>query len=63
MDPGKLADAARYYRRMGQLTIAQHWENELAKAGRCKRCGRLLTDPRSVADSIGPECRRKGLPS
>jgi hypothetical protein len=33
MKPGKLADAARYYRRMGQITIAEHWEAEPPPAG------------------------------
>jgi hypothetical protein len=28
MNPGKLADAARYYRRLGQQSIANHWEND-----------------------------------
>jgi hypothetical protein len=26
----------------------------------CRRCGRLLTDPVSVARGIGPECIKKG---
>jgi hypothetical protein len=57
--PGKVAAGARYCRNRGQLTIAKHWENELAKAGRGKRCDSLLTDPRRLADSIGPDCREK----
>lgn len=27
--------------------------------GRCGRCGRTLTEPRSLECGIGPECRRK----
>lgn len=27
--------------------------------GRCGRCGRALTEPRSLECGIGPECRRK----
>jgi hypothetical protein len=34
VDPQKLAAAVRYYRRLGQITIAEHWENELAKQER-----------------------------
>ena len=29
--------------------------------GRCCRCGRTLTVPKSVADGIGPECAGRGL--
>jgi hypothetical protein len=54
-----MARAVVYYRNTGQPALAEHWEAELAKAGRCPCCGRLLTDPKSVADSIGPQCRRK----
>jgi hypothetical protein len=57
--PFKIAAAARYYRRIRQHLIAEHWESELVKAGRCNRCGRLLVDPKSVAGSIGPECRKQ----
>lgn len=32
---------------------------EFAHAGRCGRCGRLLTTPESVAAGIGPECQDK----
>ena len=59
MKPGKVAAGARYYCNRGQPTIAKRWENELAKAGRGKRCDRLLTDPRRLADSIGPDRREK----
>lgn len=30
---------------------------EFAHAGKCGRCGRLLTTPESVAVGIGPECQ------
>jgi hypothetical protein len=62
MKPGKVADAARWYRGQGNVQAAEELEYVLAKKGRCKRCGRLLTDPKSVADSIGPECRKKAAP-
>ena len=62
MKPDKIAKAAAYYRAQGQLEQAHFYEVLLAEQGRCKRCGRLLTDPLSVADSIGPECRKKGEP-
>lgn len=29
--------------------------------GRCGRCGRLLTDPESIARGLGPECASKVL--
>jgi hypothetical protein len=57
--PKKLAWQPRYWRLHGPLGAAERIEQELADAGRCERCGRLLTDPKSLADSIGPECRRK----
>jgi hypothetical protein len=60
--PGKLADAARYYRSRGRWEQAHFYETILTEQGRCKRCGRLLIDPLSVADSVGPECRRKEQP-
>jgi hypothetical protein len=62
MKPTKLAGAARWYRAQGNVEVAEDLEFVLAKKGRCKRCGRLVTDPRSVVDSIGPECRRKDQP-
>ena len=31
----------------------------VANAGTCSRCGRLLTNPESLAQGIGPECREK----
>lgn len=32
---------------------------EFAHAGRCGRCGRLLTHPESIESGIGPECQGK----
>ena len=32
---------------------------EFWHSGRCAKCGRLLTTPKSVATGIGPHCRRK----
>ena len=29
------------------------------RIGKCRICGRLLTDPESVSLGIGPVCRRK----
>lgn len=29
-------------------------------AGRCGRCGRLLTVPESIESGLGPECSKKG---
>jgi hypothetical protein len=59
--PAKMARQAAYWRAHGRAEVAERLEAELAGAGRCKRCGRALRDPESVADSIGPECRRKNL--
>jgi hypothetical protein len=57
--PTKVAKAAAYYRRHGRHDLADRLEHQLAAAGRCVMCGRELRNPRSVADAIGPECRRK----
>jgi hypothetical protein len=54
-----MARAVVYYRRTDQHALAHYWEDQLAKAGRCKRCGRLLTEPVSVERGIGPECVKK----
>jgi hypothetical protein len=36
---------------------------QVMHAGRCGRCGRLLTDPDSIRAAFGPECRDKlGIP-
>jgi hypothetical protein len=55
---GKLA-WQRYWRLRRRVDAAERIEEELTDAGRCRRCGRALTDPKSVADSIGPACKRK----
>jgi hypothetical protein len=60
MKPGKVAPAGRYFRNTGQLALAEHWEAELQKARRCRRCGRLLTDPVSLGRGVGPDCWQKG---
>jgi hypothetical protein len=56
MKPGKLAKAAAYYRRQGAHEQAHFYETILVEQGRCRRCGRLLTDPASVERGVGPEC-------
>jgi hypothetical protein len=58
----KWADAARYYRSLNQFERAHYYETALIEAGRCKRCGRLLTDPDSVERGYGPECVKKDRP-
>lgn len=30
-----------------------------AKTSQCKRCGRTLTDPKSVAAGVGPRCAKR----
>jgi hypothetical protein len=57
--PAKVAHAAAYWRARGRDDVAELLEADLAAAGRCKRCGRALTDPLSVADSIGPKCKKE----
>lgn len=32
---------------------------EVWHEGRCCRCARLLTDPESIEDGVGPECRKR----
>jgi hypothetical protein len=59
MKPTKLADAARWYRAQGKVEVAEDLEFVLAKKGRCKRCGRLVTDPVSIERGLGPECVKK----
>jgi hypothetical protein len=54
--PTKLAERARYWRLHGRTANAEALEAELAAAGRCVRCGRLLTASASVERSLGPEC-------
>lgn len=57
--PRKTARAAAWHRAHGNAGTAESLEAELAGAGRCKRCGRPLTDPESIAAGIGPDCRSK----
>ena len=57
--PAKLALQARYWRLAGHTDTAERIEAELVAAGRCRRCGRTLTDPDSVSRGIGPDCASK----
>jgi hypothetical protein len=59
MKPGKLAYQARWHRVRGNAEAAERIEADLARLGRCKRCGRTLSEPQSVSLGIGPDCRRK----
>lgn len=68
--PGKAAEAVRraraqaqQARQEGDREAATAWEEvgdaleaELGRTGRCRRCGRTLRHPSSVAAGIGPEC-------
>lgn len=56
--PAKLARQAAYWRAHGRLDVAERLEAELQQAGRCRRCGRTLTDPDSMARDLGPDCAR-----
>jgi len=57
--PAKVAMAAKYYRLHGRPDLADRLEAELLAAGRCRRCGRRLTDPTSLVVGLGSECRRR----
>lgn len=54
--PQKLAYQARYWWANGRPERARQIESELYKAGRCRQCGRKLSDPLSLARGTGPEC-------
>jgi hypothetical protein len=57
--PAKIAAQAQWYRAQGDVDTAERLEAKLVVVGRCKRCGRGLTDPASVARGIGPDCRNR----
>ena len=57
--PSKLARQAAYWRDHGRPDNADRLEAALAAEGRCRWCGRLLTDPESVSRGIGPDCLAK----
>ena len=57
--PSKLAAQARYWRARGRDDVAERLEAQLVAFGRCRICGRALSDPVSVERSIGPECAAK----
>lgn len=60
---GEQAGAARA--RGDQKTADQYDEARaalealLSHLGRCRRCGRALSDPESLRRGVGPECTRK----
>jgi hypothetical protein len=58
--PVKMAAQAQWYRERGDVYTAGRLEAKLVAVGRCKRCGRGLTDPTSVDRGIGPDCWQKG---
>lgn len=55
-DPAFIA-LAWYLRYLWSLKIAPH-SAQLIHSGKCGRCGRELTDPRSIETGLGPECRK-----
>lgn len=61
--PGKLARQAAYWRAHGRPERAERLEAALVAGGRCKRCGRPLRDPVSIAAGVGPDCLGKEAPS
>jgi hypothetical protein len=54
-----MAAQAQWYRARGDVATAERLEAQLKVIGRCKRCGRGLTNPTSVRRGIGPECWTK----
>lgn len=44
----------------GDIHSAERLEAALVMIGRCRRCGRGLTDPTSVKRGVGPDCVKKG---
>lgn len=60
--PTKLAGRAQWLRANGDRAGAERLEADLVRAGRCRRCGRALTDPESIAAGVGPDCRSKAKP-
>ena len=57
--PQKRARQADYWRRHGRPDVAERIEVEPAQAQRCRRCGRVLSDPASLEAGVGPECATK----
>jgi hypothetical protein len=54
--PAKLAEQAAWHRMHGRLELAELFEAQLVRTGRCKRCGRPLSDPESLERGVGPDC-------
>ena len=59
--PTKVARQAVWLRQRGQVADAERLEAALRMIGRCRRCGRGLTDETSVRRGIGPDCWRKDI--
>lgn len=60
--PGRAAKHARYWRAHGRQDVAERIEADLKAAGRCRVCGRELTDPASIKAGIGPDCAQRQRP-
>lgn len=70
--PSKTARHAAHYRLLAQsgnlgaetasdyLKTAERLERRLVASGRCRHCGRKLTDELSLARGIGSTCWAKG---
>jgi Family of unknown function (DUF6011) len=54
--PTRVARQAVWLRQRGRAGDAERLEAALVMIGRCRRCGRGLTDPRSVRRGVGPGC-------
>lgn len=46
-------------RQEGQERIQNDGINDIAKKGKCARCGRALSDPVSIRRGFGPTCYKK----
>jgi hypothetical protein len=58
--PGKQAETAARLRAVGRVERAEMLERQLVALGRCKHCGRKLTDPISIERGIGSTCWQNG---
>jgi hypothetical protein len=58
--PGRQAETAARLRATGRLERADKLERQLVALGRCKHCGRKLSDPVSIERGVGSDCWAKG---
>jgi hypothetical protein len=49
----------RRFRRNRDRSVSMGWSRPKSRTMRCRRCGRALTTPESIASGIGPVCASK----